>query len=110
MEYDKLRVLQDRTSTVEELSQEVSVSVFVNVTKNILWSGVCRDVRAWAGRARVIYPVCTCRLPWSKSVGHPRVLKTEHFVCINNISQGKYAFLWLPTGFGRSVICLKCCH
>ena len=36
VEYDKLRVLQDRTSTVEELSQEVSVSVFVNVTKNIL--------------------------------------------------------------------------
>ena len=29
VEYDKL---QDRTSTVEELSQEVSVSVFVNVT------------------------------------------------------------------------------
>ena len=50
MEYDKLRVLQDRTSTVEELSREVSVSVFVNVTKNILWSGVCRDARAWADR------------------------------------------------------------
>ena len=28
-----LRELQDRTSTVEELSQEVSVSVFVNVSK-----------------------------------------------------------------------------
>ena len=36
VEYGKLRVLQDRTSTLEGLSQEVSVSVFVNVTKNIL--------------------------------------------------------------------------
>ena len=35
-----LRQLQARTSTVEELSQEVSVSVFVNVSKiYILWSG-----------------------------------------------------------------------
>ena len=70
VEYGKLRVLQDRTSTLEGLSQEVSVSVFVNVTKNILWSGVCRDARA----------VCTCRFPWRKSVGHPRVLKTAFCV------------------------------
>ena len=41
-----------------------------------------------------------CRLPWSKSVGHPcTVLKTEHFVCINDISKGKDIFLWLPMGF-----------
>ena len=32
--------LQDRTSTVEELSQEVSVSVVNTMTTNILWS-VC---------------------------------------------------------------------
>ena len=32
--------LQDRTSTVEELSQEVSVSVINTMTTNILWS-VC---------------------------------------------------------------------
>ena len=34
------RRLQDRTSTVEELSQEVSVSVVNTMTTNILWS-VC---------------------------------------------------------------------
>ena len=38
--YNKFRRLQDRTSTVGELSQEVSVSVINTMTTNILWS-VC---------------------------------------------------------------------
>ena len=37
---DRFRRLRDRTSTVEELSQEVSVSVVNTMTTNILWS-VC---------------------------------------------------------------------
>ena len=37
---DMFRRLQDRTSTVEELSQEVHVSVVNTITSNILWS-VC---------------------------------------------------------------------
>ena len=36
----KFRQLQDRTSTVEKLSQEVSVSVVNTITSNIPWS-VC---------------------------------------------------------------------
>ena len=36
--YDQFHKLQDRTSTVEELSQEVSVSVVNTMTTNILWS------------------------------------------------------------------------
>ena len=35
-----VKELKDRTSTVEELSQEVSVSVINTMTTNILWS-VC---------------------------------------------------------------------
>ena len=38
--YDQFHKLQRRTSTVEELSQEVSVSVINTMTTNILWS-VC---------------------------------------------------------------------
>ena len=38
--YKKFRILQQRTSTGEELSQEVSVSVFVNVTKIYCTCGV----------------------------------------------------------------------
>ena len=37
---EKFRMLQDRTSTGEELSQEVSVSVFVNVTITYCTCGV----------------------------------------------------------------------
>ena len=38
--YEEFHKLQRRTSTVEKLSQEVSVSVVNTVTTNILWS-VC---------------------------------------------------------------------
>ena len=31
------------------------------------------------------------------------VLKPEQVECINNISEGKDVFLWLPTGFGKSL-------
>ena len=43
-----------------------------------------------------------CRPPLSKSVGHSCiVLKTEHFVRIDDISEGKDVFLWLPMGLGK---------
>ena len=48
----KFRILQDRTSTGEELSQEVSVSMYVcecDINTLYMWSGVCRDARAWGG-------------------------------------------------------------
>ena len=45
---DPFRQLQRRTSTVEQLSQEVSVSIINTMTTNILWS-VCVDARACAG-------------------------------------------------------------
>ena len=31
------------------------------------------------------------------------MLKPEQVECINNISEGKDVFLWLPTGFGKSL-------
>ena len=54
---EKFRMLQGRTSTGEELSQEVSVSVFVNVTKIYCTCGVCRDARAWAGMPEYCCPM-----------------------------------------------------
>ena len=39
-----------------------------------------------------------------EQVGCPSlVLKPEQVECINNISEGKDVFLWLPTGFGKSL-------
>ena len=39
-----------------------------------------------------------------EQVGCPSlVLKPEQVECINNISEGKDIFLWLPTGFGKSL-------
>ena len=44
------------------------VCAFVNVTKDILWSEVGRDARAWAGK--YIQASFQC-MPLSKSVGYP---------------------------------------
>ena len=57
--YGRFRMLQDRTSTGEELSQEISVSMFVNVTKIYCTCGVkCLGMPvAWAGMPEYCCPM-----------------------------------------------------
>ena len=50
--YWNFHTVQDRTSTGEELSREVSVSVFVNVL--YMRSGVCRDASSLGWHAESI--------------------------------------------------------
>ena len=54
---EEFHQLQDRTSTVEELSQEVSVSVVNTTTTNILWSACVWMPELWLACHHLYYLV-----------------------------------------------------
>ena len=54
----------------------------------------------------MLFTVCEDRALYNviERVGCPTItLKTEQRDCINHLYEGKDVFLWLPTGFGKSL-------